>query len=228
MLQRPAGAPGLLLDAGPQPAGECRGLLGEPHAQQRVDGEGGIPDPGESVVPVALTTDLLREPRRRRRHQAPGRRVGHQLQRDRRALEHLPPSSGVGGLRQPGPPEADGFVHQLLSLRHPHLARRTIGIRLEDQAAHLSGFQGKRGVNAVARGRRHQPDVIGLAHEVEGQRRTLALEDRTVLRHVQRVGLPSVVEPRRDVEVEAHPAADDSGRSSRSGGSSPRWRPSPA
>ena len=53
-----------------------------------------------------------------------------------------------------------------------------------------------------------EPFVVGLTHEVEGHRRTVALEDHTVLRRVHLVGLPSVVEPRRDVQVELHPAPD--------------------
>jgi hypothetical protein len=37
------------------------GLLGEPDAQEAVEGEGGVPNPGVTVVPVALAAYALRQ-----------------------------------------------------------------------------------------------------------------------------------------------------------------------
>ena len=95
-VQRATLAADLLGHPVPQPAAELRRFLGEPQPQQRVDGERGIAHPGEAVVPVALPADLLGQTGGRRGHQPTGRGVGHQLQRDGRALQHLPPAPGIG------------------------------------------------------------------------------------------------------------------------------------
>ena len=132
-VQRAAVAARPLGDPVPQPAAELRRLLGEPQPQQRVDGERGVAHPGVAVVPVTLAADLLGQAGGRRGHQPAGRGVGHQLQRDRRALQHLPPAPGVGGAAEPGAPERDGLVEQRPDLGQPDLPRRPGGGRLQHE-----------------------------------------------------------------------------------------------
>ena len=48
------------------PGQEAVRLVGQPDAAQRVDGVGGVADPGEAVVPVAFAADRLRQRRGRR------------------------------------------------------------------------------------------------------------------------------------------------------------------
>ena len=112
----------------------ARGLVGEAQAEQRVDRERRVADPGEAVVPVALAADLLGQPRGRRRDQRAGRRVRHQLQRHRRAFDHLPPPSRVAGPADPAAPEVAGLLEQLQRSRRAATdARRPIGRGLEHQ-----------------------------------------------------------------------------------------------
>src|SRR5215208_8485304 len=93
-----------------EPAHERFGLLGEADAQQPVEGKGGVPYPGVAVVPVALPTYALRQAGRGGRDNGPGRLVGEQLERQRRAVDHLAPAAGVGGLRKPAAPVLDGSL----------------------------------------------------------------------------------------------------------------------
>ena len=105
-VERTALAAHLLLDPVPQPAGERRRLLGEAHPEQGVDRERGVAHPGVPVVPVALAAHLLGQAGGGGGDQRAGRGVGHQLQRDRRPLQRLPPPAGVRRLREPAAPEA--------------------------------------------------------------------------------------------------------------------------
>ena len=59
---------------------------------KRLQGEGGVADPGVAVVPVALAARGLRQRRGQRRDGRPGRHVGEALDRQRRALDRLPPA----------------------------------------------------------------------------------------------------------------------------------------
>ena len=87
------------------PAARCRrpGLLDVAQAEQRVDRERAVPDPGVAVVPVALAAGLLGQPRGGRGDRRAGRRVGHELERHRRAGDHLAPAAPVGGLAAASP-----------------------------------------------------------------------------------------------------------------------------
>ena len=126
-LQRPGPLAGLLLDPVAQPAHERRGLLGEPESEQRMDREGGVPDPGVAVVPVALAADLLGQAGGGRGDQGAGRGVGHQLEGDGRAVDHLPPAAPVGRAGQPAPPEPGRLGEhgqQLLGGQMPWWRRR--------------------------------------------------------------------------------------------------------
>ncbi len=96
--QRAVAVAAAMLDqAVPDPDTEGRCLLRVAQPEQRVYRERRVPDPGVAVVPVALAAGLLWQPGGGRRHQRPGRGVGHQLERYRRAGHHLAPAPGVGG-----------------------------------------------------------------------------------------------------------------------------------
>ena len=111
-LQRPRAVARLLGDPLPQPVAERAGLLAVAQAEQGVDGERGVPDPGVPVVPVALAADLLGQPHGGGGDRRPGRGVGHQLERYRGPAHHLPPAAGVGGAVDPVPPGVGGVVGQ--------------------------------------------------------------------------------------------------------------------
>ena len=138
-LQRPGAVAGLLGRRGP--AAICRTAAassGVAQAEQRVDGERAVPDPGVAVVPVALAADLLGQPGGRRRDQRAGRRVGHQLERHRRAGHHLAPAAGVGRPVQPVAPEARGLVGERLRLLGRDQPLRRAAHRLQHDAADLA------------------------------------------------------------------------------------------
>ena len=97
---------GLAGDGALQPVAPGRRLVVEAGVHQREQGERGVADPAEAVIPVALAAELLRQRGGGRGDDAAGRRVGQRLQRDQRALDRL----GVGpvglGARRPVAPEA--------------------------------------------------------------------------------------------------------------------------
>ena len=189
----------------PQPAAELGGLLGEAQPQQRVDGERGIAHPGVAVVPVALPTDLLGQAGGRRRHQPAGRGVGHQLQRDGRAVQHLPPAPGVGAAVEPGAPERDGVVEHALELGHPDLPRRPLGGRLQHQATNVAGLQVDRQLHvALLDAAVGEPLVVGLPYRVHGQGERIGGEHGAVLGDLCAVRAAAVVEPRRHLDLETH------------------------
>ena len=106
----------VLVPAGGQPVHEPGRLLGEADPHQRVQGEGGVAQPGVAVVPVPHPADALGQARGRGGHEGPGRLVGQQLQRQGRALHHLAPAALVGAVRQPALPVRDGLPEPLLRL----------------------------------------------------------------------------------------------------------------
>ena len=90
------------------------GLLGEAEPQQRVERERRVADPGVAVVPVAHAADA--PPGRlvvAAATMAPGRAVGQQLQRQRRAAHHLAPAAAVGAAGDPAPPVVGRLVEEL-------------------------------------------------------------------------------------------------------------------
>ena len=209
-LQRVAAVAVPFVGAVPQPAAEGGGLLGEAEPEQRVDGERAVPDPGVPVVPVALAAGLLGQPGGGRGHDRAGRRVGHQLERDRRARHHLPPPAGVGRTVQPVSPEADGLVGQALDLfrwQPPGLAAH----HLQHDAAGLACPQ-RPGRPQPVTAALHRDPLIGQrgtrhADRVQRQLHAVRLEHGAVLGQLQLVRLAGVVEPRLEVHHEPHSAA---------------------
>ena len=155
-LQRARVLARLLLHPVPQPDAERGGLLHVAQAQQRVDGEGAVPDPGVAVVPVALAAGLLGQAGGRRRHRRPGRVIGHQLQRHGRTGDHLPPPAGVGRPVQPAAPEPRRVVGQPLGLLGRDLARRAAH-GLQHHAADLALAQGAGPAQPVTGALRRDP-----------------------------------------------------------------------
>lgn len=211
-VQRPGTVPlgGFLLHAGVQPVDERGRLFPESQAQQGVHRERGVADPGEPVVPVALTAQLLGQSRRGGGDQRTGRRVRHELERHSRTFHRLPPAARVGGLPQPGTPEANRLVEEPLELLHADLVRRPPGRRFQDQAALLPRPQGQGEAQIVLVGREdvQEPFVLRLTDGMDGEVQVLRGEQSTVLRAVQLVRLTAVVEARSDLAFERHAAAD--------------------
>ena len=210
-LQRAGPATGLLLRPVPEPGAEGGGLLHVAQAQQRVDGEGAVPDPGVAVVPVALPAFLLGQPGGRRRDRGPGRRVGHQLQGDGRTADHLAPPAGVARAAQPAAPEPRGVVRQLLGFLGRDPARR---------AAHDSSTTPPVSPSRRVRVQRSpSPARSGVIPDSAREDPSGAMPCMVSCRpseantppcseSLQRVRLAAVVEARLDLDREPHDAAD--------------------
>src|SRR5262249_15498117 len=84
--------------------------------------------------------DRLGQTAGRGRDDRPRRFEGQELERDRGAVDHLPPAAGVGALREPATPVGDGVAEQLLRLAD---SRAAAGLILASEAA-----QGERGLLA--------------------------------------------------------------------------------
>ena len=106
-----------LLAARLEPVHEPCRLFREADTQEAVEGEGGVPDPGVPVVPVALSADALGQTHGGGRHDGARRLVGEQLEGEGRATDHLPPAARVGALREPAPPVFDGSHEELFLFR---------------------------------------------------------------------------------------------------------------
>ena len=83
-------------DGAEEPLAPGAGLVDVAGVHHRQQGEGGVAEPAEAVVPVADPAELLGEAGRRRRHDPAGRRVGQGLQGDQRPLDRVGPSLFVG------------------------------------------------------------------------------------------------------------------------------------
>ena len=93
---------------------ELLGLLGAGADVEGLEGEAGVADPGEAVVPVALAADLLGERCGRGGHDRAGRPVGEPAQDPRAEADQLPVRALVDvvvGL--PGPPALDRVLEAL-------------------------------------------------------------------------------------------------------------------
>jgi hypothetical protein len=139
------------------------------------------------------------------RPRGPRGRVGHQLQRDRRAVDHLAPPADVGRAREPVVPEPHGVIEQPTDLGHPHRARRPVGGRLQHHPAQLARlqFQAHPDVTVLDPGLREVG--VGLPDDVQGEPHQVGAEHRAGVEQLGQVRLPSVVEPGRDVDREPHP-----------------------
>ena len=186
MFSGPLSLPTRSRTRSPSQCANCAGLLDEAQPEQGVHRERGVAHPGVAVVPVALAADLLGQGRGRRGHQAAGRGVGHQLQRDRRALDRLAPPAGVGRPGQPRPPEPRPSRR-----RAPGSRRRgsRAAARPRPTPARRRGSRPPPGRATRAGPRRSTCDaglplVAGLAHDVQGQRRSVRGEHGAVLGHL--------------------------------------------
>jgi hypothetical protein len=129
---------------------ELLGLPVEVEEVERLQRERRVPDPGEPVVPVAFPSGGLGQRCRQRRHGRPRRHVREALDRQRGALDRLPPAM-VRDPRpgQPGAPEPNG--RRDLGLGVVHLARglQLVGPR-QGAVRAVAGVQDVTGSNAVA------------------------------------------------------------------------------
>ena len=100
------------IDLGLQPVHEAAGLVSKADAEQRVQGEGGVADPGVTVVPVADTPQFFGQAASGRGDDGAGGLVGEQLQNEGGALDHLAPPTLVGALGEPVAPVGNGLLKQ--------------------------------------------------------------------------------------------------------------------
>ena len=76
-------------DGALQPVAPGRGLVVDAGVHHGEQGERGVAQPAQAVVPVALAAELLGQRRRGRRDDAAARQVDQALERDQRALDRL-------------------------------------------------------------------------------------------------------------------------------------------
>ena len=190
-----------------QPAQECGCLIGVAQRHQGVEAERTVAHPGESVVPVALPADLLRQRRSRGRDERARRRIRHELQRDSRTGHGLAPATLVVGDRNPVTPEPHGVLELLGDLLR---AQATGG------GPDRSGLQQDAGDLTVVEGEPGTGDPIveflalGVIEHVGGVQRHLGVlgaEQCVVIGERQVVIHPAVVECRGAFHLESHRAA---------------------
>src|ERR1700722_17438933 len=86
---------GVVLPAVLEPLHEARGLVGKADAQQSVEGEGRVTNPSIPIIPVALSTDRLRQAASGSRHDSAGWLEGQKLERQCGTLHDLPPTPRI-------------------------------------------------------------------------------------------------------------------------------------
>ena len=92
---------GIAGDGPQQPVPPGHGLVVEAAAHQRLEGQRGVAQPAEPVVPVAVAAEGLGQRRGRGRHDPAGRLVGQRLQGDERPDHRLAVLALVGALGGP-------------------------------------------------------------------------------------------------------------------------------
>ena len=177
------------LEASGQPPDERAGLLGHPEAGQGVQREGGVPDPGESVIPVAHSTDGLGQAEGRRGHDRSAPAGVEQLERERGPMDLVSPPAGVGGQSHPVAPEVHGrlerFLHVVVEVGR---VLRLAVLLLQDERGGLPGPQ---------REDAHRVGAIRVERDGgrEPQHRSVgAIEHRPIPVQHDRVGGAGVVE----------------------------------
>ena len=199
-LQRPRRPDLPLARAVGQPAHERRRLLGEAEPQQRVERERGVADPRVAVVPVALAAELLGQRRGRRGHERAGRRVGEQLERQRRAVHHLAPAAAVARLRR-----ASGASSATVASNAPPSRARGTGGRCGRAArarARTSATSPASSVN-VPRTPRPRARAAARAHRLATAPSSASVSDGRAEQHAVRVHLDLVLLA-RVVEARLH------------------------
>src|SRR5262245_13281654 len=92
-LQRPVGIQ--LVTSCIHPLHETRRLFGQSYPEQSIEREGGVSNPGVSVIPVADASNRFRQTAGWRRDNRACRLIGEQLQRQRGTMYRLAPAAGV-------------------------------------------------------------------------------------------------------------------------------------
>ena len=117
---------------------------------QRLQRERRVAHPGVPVVPVAFAARRLGQRGRERRHRRAGRHIREPLDRQRRALDRLPPPM-IGDPRptQPVPPEHRGAGNAVVRLIEVFRCRETLAPR-ERAVQPLAGAQHVTGSHPVA------------------------------------------------------------------------------
>lgn len=93
-----------------QPVDEGARLLGTPEAEQRPDGQRGIPRPAIPIVPVEIAADPLWQRGGRRRHDCTGWCIDHQLECERAPNNGVAVGTIVTHVRSPVAPPRDRTV----------------------------------------------------------------------------------------------------------------------
>ena len=96
-----------------EPVDEAGGFLGEADANEGVDGEGGVAEPGEAIVPVARTADDFGEAGGDGGDDGAGGLEREKLQREGGTLDAIAPAAVIGAGGEPVLPEFYGAFERL-------------------------------------------------------------------------------------------------------------------
>jgi hypothetical protein len=191
---------GVAGDRAQQPVAPRAGLAGVPGARERLQREGGVPEPAVAVVPVAGAADLLGQRRRRGRRDAARRRVGEPLEHEQRPPDGVRVLALVGAAGDPAAPEVLRVVEGVLGVDR----RRRAGIRPvpgEDERHPLARGHLELGDRALAA-------PLELDRGVEPQRVRPGDGVPAAVRAAHPRHHPPVVEPDDELARHPHPPAD--------------------
>ncbi len=99
----------------PIPPGHRLGVVPAPH--ERLEGQGGVAQPTEAIVPVPVPAERLGQRRRRRGDDAAGGLVGERLERDERAHHRVAVGTFVTAVLGPLGPEGLGEVDGVVAVQ---------------------------------------------------------------------------------------------------------------
>ncbi len=135
-------------DGAQQPFAPCAGLVEEAGREEGAEGEGGVAQPAEAVVPVADAAHLLGEGGGGGRGDTAGGGVGEGLEGDQGAGHRLPVGALVTALGGPVPPVGEALLQGRVRV-HELGARFVRGVPGEDEGDALAGGDGEFGAGAV-------------------------------------------------------------------------------
>src|SRR5256886_8681469 len=103
----------MVVGAVPDPVDKVGGFLGEPGAEERGNAVGGVAQPAEAVVPVAIAARILGNRGGGGGAERSGGSIGQQLDDERGAANGVPERARIEALVEPSLPELAGPRRQL-------------------------------------------------------------------------------------------------------------------
>jgi hypothetical protein len=134
-----------------QPIDKAGGFLIKAQTNESVDGEGGVANPGEAVVPVASAADYFGEAGSGGSDDRACGLEGKELEDEGRALDALTPTATIGAVSEPILPKLYGAFEGLFgfTLGGWGGGQRSLAVVLEDESFGLTFFEDEFGSDAA-------------------------------------------------------------------------------